>query len=178
VSAPASSPPFSTRTPAGAPPPQPIPADACPLCGAPLAADQEWCLNCGAAARTRLAATPGWHGPVAVVAVITALALGILAAALVKLAGDSGPAPAPATTTVTSAAAAPPATVPTPATTPTVGVTPTTAAPGATTTQTGAAQGQTTAPTAPNFGLSTKTLSKLRTTKAGQGRLRSLAPQK
>ena len=143
-----------------------------------MAADQEWCLNCGAAARTRLAAAPGWRGPVAAIAVIAALALGILAAALVKLAGDSGPAPAPATTTVTSAAATPPATVPTLATTPTVAVTPTTGAPGATTTPTGAAQGQATAPSASNFGLSTKALPKLGTTKAGKGRLRSLAPQK
>jgi hypothetical protein len=123
-----------------------------------LAPDQEWCLNCGAAARTRLAAAPGWRGPVAVIAVVAALALGILAAALVKLAGDSGPAPAPATTTVTGAAVAPPATVPTIATTPTVAVTPTTAAPGTTTT----------APTTPNFGLTAKELSKLRKTKGGK----------
>jgi hypothetical protein len=77
----------------------------CPLCGAPLAADQEWCLRCGAAARTRLAATPNWKAPVATIAVVAALALGVIAAALVKLAGDSGPAPAPTTTTVTTPAA-------------------------------------------------------------------------
>ena len=76
--------------------------DSCPLCGAPLQADQEWCLKCGAAARTRLAAVPDWKAPLLTLAVIGALALGILAASLVKLAGDSGPAPAPRTTTVTS----------------------------------------------------------------------------
>jgi hypothetical protein len=79
-------------------------AEPCPLCSAPLAADQEWCLRCGAAARTRMAATPNWKAPVATLAVIAALALGIIAAALVKLAGDSGPAPTPATTTVTTSA--------------------------------------------------------------------------
>jgi hypothetical protein len=147
-----------------------MPADACPLCGAPLAADQEWCLSCGAAARTRLAAAPGWRGPVAVIAVIAALALGILAAALVKLAGDSGPAPAPATTTVTSAAATP-TTVPTLATTPTASVTPTTSVPGTTTTS-----GQTSAPTTPILGLGADGKPKLGTTKAGKGRLRSLVP--
>ncbi len=88
-------------TPAAGPPPE-----ACPLCGAPLAAEQEWCLSCGAAARTRLAAAPDWKAPVIVVAVVAALALGVLAAALVKLAGDSGPAPAPVTRTLTTAPAA------------------------------------------------------------------------
>ena len=88
----------------------PIPGEACPLCGAPLAADQEWCLRCGAAARTRLAATPNWRAPIAALAVVVALALGVLIVALVKLAGDSGPAPAPITRTVTTPAATPPAT--------------------------------------------------------------------
>ncbi len=97
---------------AGGPPPGGIPAagppaERCPLCGAALRGDQEWCLHCGAAARTRLAATPDWKAPLVTLAVIAALALGILAAALVKLAGDSGPAPSPRTTTVTSAGPAP-----------------------------------------------------------------------
>jgi hypothetical protein len=117
-------------------------SEPCPLCSGPLAADQEWCLRCGAAARTRLAATPKWRAPVATLAVIAALALGVIAAALVKLAGDSGPTPAPTTTTVTTPAATsvPPgatgaATATTPATTlpqttPTVGAT-TTGATGA-----------------------------------------------
>jgi hypothetical protein len=101
--------------------------EACPLCGAPLDPEQDWCLNCGAAARTRLAATPNWRAPAATVAVIAVLALGVLAAALVKLAGGSGSSTAPpVTTTVTTPAAAP-----TTATTP--------AAPGATSTAPGAA---------------------------------------
>jgi hypothetical protein len=92
------------------------PAEACPLCGAPLAPEQEWCLRCGAAARTRLAAAPNWRGPIVAVAVLAALALGVLAASLVKLAGDSGPAPAASTTTVTTTTPGTPL-----ATTPTVG---------------------------------------------------------
>ncbi len=77
--------------------------ETCPLCGAPLHPEQEWCLSCGAAARTRLATSPNWKAPIAVLAVVVALSLGVLAAALVKLAGGSGRAPAPLTTTVTTA---------------------------------------------------------------------------
>jgi hypothetical protein len=82
--------------------------------------EQEWCLSCGAAARTRLAAAPDWKAPMAVIAVVIALSLGVLAAALVKLAGDTGSTVAPSTTTVTTPPAA-------------VAPTPTTALPGATT---------------------------------------------
>lgn len=64
--------------------------DICPLCGGPLHSEQEWCLRCGAAARTRLAAAPNWRGPAIAVALIVAISLGVLAASLVKLAGDSG----------------------------------------------------------------------------------------
>jgi hypothetical protein len=126
--------------PAAAPP---APTEACPLCGGPLDPQQEWCLRCGAAARTRLAATPSWRGPVAGLAVVGLLALGVLAAALVKLAGDSGPAPPARTVTVTTpaAAAAPAApvtpTISTPTTIPPTGsrtVPGATTAPGATTT--------------------------------------------
>lgn len=81
----------------------PAPVDAsCPLCGTPLDPAQEWCLTCGAAARTRLAAPTNWKGPVLTIAVIAALALGVLAAALVKLSegpGRAEPAP-PVTRTV------------------------------------------------------------------------------
>jgi len=75
------------------------------LCGAPLDPAQEWCLNCGAAARTRLAAPTNWKAPIVAIAVIATLALGVLAAALVKLSGGSGTTKAvvPATTTITVA---------------------------------------------------------------------------
>jgi hypothetical protein len=104
--------------------------EACPLCGTPLSPEQDWCLRCGAAARTRLAATPNWKAPIATIAVVAALALAILAAALVKLAGGSGSSSAPATTTVTSPATSTPAA---PATTAPAGLatTPTATTPGA-----------------------------------------------
>src|SRR4029077_10565168 len=78
-------------------------SEACPLCGAPLHPEQEWCLNCGAAARTRLAATPNWKVPIAVLARVAALSLGVLAAALVKLTGSSGSTSTAVTRTVTTA---------------------------------------------------------------------------
>jgi uncharacterized OB-fold protein len=50
--------------------------DRCPACGAELAADQEWCLECGAAV-TQIYAPPDWKiglaivlGVIAVVAII------------------------------------------------------------------------------------------------------------
>jgi hypothetical protein len=89
-----------------APPASPIPVEeACPLCGAPMHPEQAWCLSCGAAARTRLAASPSWKGPIGAFAAVLALALGVLAAALVDLAGGSTPVPA-ITRTVTTAPAA------------------------------------------------------------------------
>ncbi len=59
----------------------------CPLCGAPLKREQDWCLKCGAAARTRLAAQPKWKALVIALLLVVVLALGVLTAALVKLAG-------------------------------------------------------------------------------------------
>jgi hypothetical protein len=52
--------------------PEPDPGATCPRCGAPLHADQDWCLECGAAARTRIAPTPNWRGPVIALAVVAA----------------------------------------------------------------------------------------------------------
>ncbi len=95
----AAPPPPSTGTPA------PATTEACPLCGAPLHPEQEWCLNCGAAARTRLAASPGWRGPVLALVVVLVLSLGVLTGSLVKLAGGT-PVAATQTTTVTTSAAA------------------------------------------------------------------------
>ena len=62
--------------------------------------EQDWCLRCGAAARTRLAASPRWRGAIVALAVVVVLALGVLAAALVKLAGDSGSSAPASTSTV------------------------------------------------------------------------------
>lgn len=64
-----------------------LPTEGCPLCGAPLAGEQDWCLRCGTAARTRLAAPPKWKGLAFGLATIAAVALAVLAVALVKIAG-------------------------------------------------------------------------------------------
>jgi hypothetical protein len=106
-------------------PPPAVAGEACPLCGAPLHPEQDWCLRCGAAARTRLAASPNWRAPLLVALVVAVLSLGVLAAALVKLAGGSGSSAAAPTTTVTSPAAA----TQTPSATPPATSTPTTTAP-------------------------------------------------
>jgi len=47
-------------------------SEACPACGAGLGERQRWCLECGAAARTRVAPTPRWLGP-ALLATLVAL---------------------------------------------------------------------------------------------------------
>jgi predicted amidophosphoribosyltransferase len=61
--------------------------EACPLCGSPLSSEQSWCLRCGAAARTRLAAQPKWKALVVALVAVAVVSLGVLAAALVTLAG-------------------------------------------------------------------------------------------
>jgi len=96
--------------------------EACPLCGAPLAADQEWCLHCGAAARTRLATSSNWRAPIIAVAVVVVLSLGVLTASLLSLSGSSGstvrrtvttgPAATPATTSPAPTASSPSASTP------------------------------------------------------------------
>ena len=108
-------------------PPPPAPGQAplpapgslrCPRCSATVGPDQDWCLECGAPARTRLAQTPNWRLPTVAIGAIILIAGAMLAFAFVKLTDDGG---APAGTTPTAAATAPipPAVVaPVPATTP------------------------------------------------------------
>lgn len=64
-----------------------VPSELCPLCGAQLKPEQSWCLRCGAAARTRLAAQPKWKTLAVILVTVVVVSLGVLAAALVKLAG-------------------------------------------------------------------------------------------
>jgi hypothetical protein len=59
----------------------------CPRCAAPLPDDHDWCLECGAAARTRLAPPPNWRIPVAIVAAVIVLSLAGLAFAFFTLSG-------------------------------------------------------------------------------------------
>lgn len=121
----------------------------CPRCSATLGPEQDWCLECGAPARTRLAQTPNWQLPTAAIGAIVLVAGALLAFAFVKLT-DDGDAPvgsAPTTAVTTPATVPPPVVVPVPtatapppttlpSTTPT-GTTPTvTSPPPATTTPT------------------------------------------
>jgi hypothetical protein len=112
--------------------PEPAGTIRCPRCHAPIAPDQDWCLECGAAARTRLAPTPNWRLPIAVLAVIAVLAGAGLAIAFVALTDDNTKAAGTTTAPVvaTEPTAAPPPTTPPTATTPTL---PTATAPAAST---------------------------------------------
>jgi hypothetical protein len=81
-------------------------AIACPRCGAPVAGDQSWCLECGLAARTRLARTPDWRTPLVAAAAIGLAAIVALIIAFLILTSDNAPLPttaAPATTVTTAA---------------------------------------------------------------------------
>lgn len=81
------SPPAGATPPAGPPGGPTKPGETCPLCGCALQAEQDWCLRCGAAARTRLAAPPKWKALAIGVALVAILAFAVLAAALVRLLG-------------------------------------------------------------------------------------------
>jgi hypothetical protein len=118
---------------------------ACPRCATTVGPDQAWCLACGAPARTRLVPTPNWRAPVALLALVAAIAGIALAVAFVALTHDTEPAapvnsqaPPPSATTAPAAPAQPAPTQPAqPA--------PTTAAPQAgtdTTTAPGTATGE------------------------------------
>jgi hypothetical protein len=148
-----------------APPPREPAGEACPLCGAPLHPAQEWCLHCGAAARTRLAASPNWKAPISALAVVAVLALGVLAAALVELAGGSSPA-APAITKIVTTTAA---VAPTQTTT-----APSSALPG--TASTGASTLATPKVTAPKIGTSTVGAGKAGTSTPGAGKAGTSTP--
>jgi len=97
----------------------------CPRCGAALTNEQELCLECGAGVGATIARPPSWRGPVALVAVLLAIAAAALVLALVELAGDAeqvepqpvatqqpppattAPTPAPGSTTVPPATETP-----------------------------------------------------------------------
>lgn len=115
----------------------------CPRCSAPVAAEQDWCLECGAPARTRLAPTPNWQVPTLAIGAIVLIAGALLAFAFVKLTGDNGATPSqPAPVVATQPVTPPPVVTPT-SSTPT-GSTPT--IPQATPSQTQATTPPTTVP--------------------------------
>ena len=72
-------------------PPPTEPLTHCPRCSAELAPAQDWCLQCGLAARTRLAPTPDWRIPLIAAIVAALLGAGGLAFAFVELTSDDGP---------------------------------------------------------------------------------------
>jgi predicted nucleic acid-binding Zn ribbon protein len=105
----------ATQTPPEQPQPSPGP-DApperhCRRCGATLGPEQEWCLACGAAARTDVARPRGWRLPLVLAAAVVVLAIAAAILAIAEL--SNGPA---------RVAEAPTAT---PSPTPTVGASPT-----------------------------------------------------
>jgi len=68
-----------------------LPAIPCPRCGAAVGPEQDWCLTCGAAARTRLAPTPNWRLPVGALAGVALIAAIALALAFVSITRDDAP---------------------------------------------------------------------------------------
>jgi septal ring-binding cell division protein DamX len=116
------------------PPEQPVPAGPpdrrCPRCGSVLAADQEWCLACGAAAGTEVVEARGWRVPIYLGGGLVALAVLGVVLAIAALSSDKeqqNPTPTPqASAAPTSAAPAPTtSTLPTITPIPTTGVGPT-----------------------------------------------------
>ena len=108
----------------GTPPPDAA-QRTCAKCGAAMAGDQDWCLQCGAGAPNSIAGT-SWRPAAAVLGATAILALGAAAAAYAALTKSTGKAPV-VTTTV--------ARVSVPTTTTPSG-TPTTSVPGTTSTPT------------------------------------------
>ncbi|WCB95594.1 hypothetical protein DSM104299_04343 [Baekduia alba] len=100
---------MSAHEPPHVPGPAPVPLR-CPRCGANVAPEQDWCLECGAPARTRLAPTPNWRAPIALVAVVVLLAGVALAFAFTALTDDDGTISA--ATSATTAPAQPNETTP------------------------------------------------------------------
>jgi hypothetical protein len=99
----------------------------CPHCSARIAADQEWCLECGTAVRVRIRPAPDWRAPVAIVAGVVALVAAGLIVALIALSNTADRS----VSTVTATAPAAAAPTPTTAATTTTTTTATTTAPAA-----------------------------------------------
>jgi len=82
--------------------PPPVEFQSCARCGAAVRADQDWCLNCGAAVTTTIAGPPGWRTPAAIAGVVAALAVIALVVAFLEISNDAdqaAQAPTPSPTT-------------------------------------------------------------------------------
>lgn len=91
----------------------------CPHCSARIAADQQWCLECGTAVRVRIRPAPDWRAPVAIVAGVVALVAAGLIVALIALSNTADRSVSTVTATAPAPAAAAPApTTPAPTTAP------------------------------------------------------------
>lgn len=105
-----------------APQPQELPegTTACRSCGAPMEPGQDWCLNCGTAAKGTLGQRPGWRAARTIIALTALLVLGAAAASYAALTDDGAKPPASSAPVAQApAATTPPAATPPAATTPT-----------------------------------------------------------
>jgi predicted nucleic acid-binding Zn ribbon protein len=80
------------------------PTRRCPHCAAPMAPEQDWCLECGNAVTTRVSRAAGWGWPLAIVLVVLLIVGAVVFLVLHEASDDSEQAAGPATRTV----AAPP----------------------------------------------------------------------
>ncbi|HSD78889.1 MAG TPA: hypothetical protein VLA98_15845 [Solirubrobacteraceae bacterium] len=111
----AAAPPSAPAGPQGAA----VAARACSACGAPMQAEQDWCLSCGTAAPGRLGQRPGWRAAATIAALTLVHVAGSVAAASAALTTDATQeAAAPAPPAAGPVAQAPPATPPSSATPP------------------------------------------------------------
>lgn len=103
----------SVQPPTPGSPPLPAPGSLrCPRCSATVGPDQDWCLECGAPARTRLAPTPNWQLPTVALAAVMLVAGALFAFAFVKLTSDDNVVTTPAATTTAAPVVAPPVVAP------------------------------------------------------------------
>jgi hypothetical protein len=88
------------------------PSRSCAKCGAPLAAGQDWCLQCGAGGPDSLSAgAPTWRSAAVILAALVILVAGAATAAYAALSKHDAKAP-PAATTVAQVPTTPAATTP------------------------------------------------------------------
>lgn len=84
----------------------------CPHCGASLAADQDWCLECGAAATTRILRPPSWKLAAAIVLGVVAAVVVAMVIVVNALSGDANRAAATRARATTATTPATPAAAP------------------------------------------------------------------